>query len=285
MIHTSLRPNLSLNCRGIGLDLSRPVVMGILNVTPDSFHDGGRYADTDAALRRAEEMLEEGASILDIGGYSSRPGAVDISPEEELGRLIGPVRAILDRFPNAILSVDTFRARVAKEMLEAGVHMVNDISGGQLDEKMYETVAAFGAPYVLMHMQGRPQTMQQDPQYENVTDDIWEFFNERIRLAREAGIRDLILDPGFGFGKTLAHNYELFRNLSKFNALGLPLLVGVSRKSMVYKPFGLQPAEALELSSALHLRALEQGASILRVHDIAPAKRLIGLYEMLNGAV
>lgn len=276
----------TLNCRGTLLDLSRPVVMGILNVTPDSFSDGGMYNSPEAALHHAGQMLEEGAAILDIGAYSSRPGATDISPAEELERLNSVVPQIREAFPDAILSIDTFRAEVAKAMLEAGAHIINDISGGQADAKMYETVAEFDAPYILMHMQGTPQTMQKNPEYEDVVNDVMEYFNRGIRAARAAGITDIVLDPGFGFGKTLEHNYDLFRNLEQFSLFGLPLLVGISRKSMIYRLFDTVPTDVLELSTALHFRALDAGAKILRVHDVRPAVRAIKLHHYLaNGTL
>ena len=260
--------------------------MGILNLTPDSFSDGGKFNNEDAALRQTERMLQEGAAIIDIGGYSSRPGADDISPEEEQRRIEGTVTAIRDRFPEAILSIDTFRARVAREMLDRGAHIINDISGGLLDEAMLETVARYKAPYVLMHMPGTPQTMKSLANYEDVTQEVWDRLAMGIRKAKAAGITDTIADPGFGFGKTITHNYELFRNLDKFKLLGRPFLVGISRKSMLYKPFKTTPDDVLELTSALHLKALESGASILRVHDVKPAARTVELYQYLsNGAV
>lgn len=256
--------------------------MGILNLTPDSFSDGGRYNDMDAALAQTEKMLSEGAAVIDIGGYSSRPGAEHIPLQEELNRVAGITSAILDRFPEALLSVDTFRSEVARELLQTGVHIINDISAGLLDEAMLETVATFDAPYIMMHMPGNPQTMQGLAKYGDVALEVWDHLALRVRAAREAGIKDLVIDPGFGFGKTVAHNYELFRSLDKFSLLGLPLLVGISRKSMLYKPFGAQPDEVLDLASALHLQALEAGASILRVHDVLPAARIVKLHQLLK---
>jgi dihydropteroate synthase len=271
-----------LNCRGRLLDLARPQVMGILNLTPDSFSDGGRYATTDSALQRVGEMLAEGARIIDIGGASSRPGAPVVSPEDEWQRIAEVVLALPQAFPEAILSIDTFHASVAEAALAAGAHIINDISAGQFDPRMLAIVAQSRAPFVLMHMQGSPATMQQQPHYEDVVAEVYAALVARIRAARSAGIVDLILDPGFGFGKTLAHNYELFRNLDKFNVLGLPVLVGISRKSMVYKLFSTQPEDVLEITTALHLKALEMGAAILRVHDVRPAYRAVQMYEYLS---
>lgn len=275
----------TLNCRGKLLDLSRPAVMGILNLTPDSFSDGGRFNEMDTALLQVEQMLEEGADIIDIGGYSTRPGAEDIAPEVELARVADITSAILDRFPEALVSLDTFRAEVAREMLERGVHLINDISGGLFDSEMLRTVAHFQVPYILMHIQGTPQTMQQNPRYDSVVDDVLDHLNQRIKAAKEAQITDIIVDPGFGFGKTLQHNYELFRNLDKFHLFGLPVLVGISRKSMLYRPFKTKPEDVGELSAAMHLKAIEQGASILRVHDVKPARRIVQLHSYLKDGV
>lgn len=272
----------TINCRGKLINLENPVVMGILNVTPDSFSDGGKYNNRDAALEQAGKMLEQGAEIIDIGGYSSRPGAKDITEAEELDRLESIVPEILKHFPRAILSIDTFRSGVAKAMLEVGAHIINDISAGKLDERMMETVAGFDAPYILMHMQGTPRDMQQNPHYENVVEEVMASFVERACAAKAAGITDIIVDPGFGFGKTLAHNYELFRNLGRFNALGLPILIGISRKSMIYRSFGAEPTDVLELTTALHLQALQYGVKILRVHDVKPAIRAVQLHHYLT---
>lgn len=275
-------PALTLNCRGRLLSLQKPQVMGILNLTPDSFSDGGKFNTVPAALAQTEKMLNEGAAIIDIGAYSSRPGAKDISMEEELDRMGETVAHILQEFPEAILSIDTFRPEVAKAMLEMGAHIINDIGAGQMEAGMMKVVAEYGAPYILMHMQGTPQNMQKQPKYENVVEEVNAFFVERIKEARAAGIKDIVLDPGFGFGKTLGHNYELFRNLGRFKALGMPLLIGISRKSMVYRLFGTEPNDVLELTTALHLKALEAGAKILRVHDVRPAVRATQLHQYLE---
>lgn len=256
--------------------------MGILNLTPDSFSDGGLHNKPDAAFRHAEKMLKEGAAIIDIGGYSSRPGADHISEEEEIQRIEEVTRGIFKRFPEAYVSIDTFRSGVAKRMLDLGAHIINDISAGLMDEEMLATVGRYDAPIVLMHMQGNPQTMQKAPAYENIIGEICLYFTERIRAARAAGIKDILIDPGFGFGKTLAHNYELFRNLDKFMTFGLPVLVGISRKSMIYRLFDTGPEDVLELATALHLKALEAGAGILRVHDVRPAYRICQLHRYLQ---
>ena len=272
----------TVNCRGTLLDLSKTLVMGILNLTPDSFSDGGKHNTLDKALAHTGKMIEEGAGIIDIGGYSSRPGAEDISPERELDRIQEVVFAIRQRFPEAILSIDTFRSSVAKAMLEAGAHLINDISGGLFDPEMHDTVAAFDAPYILMHIQGTPQTMQQKPIYNDVTGEVWDHLMHRVKAAKDAGITDIIVDPGFGFGKTLDHNYELFRNLDKFKLFGLPLLVGISRKSMIYRLFDTTPDQVTELTAALHMKALDAGANILRVHDVKPAVRTVSLHRYLT---
>jgi dihydropteroate synthase len=274
--------HITLNCRGRLLVLDKPVVMGILNLTPDSFSDGGQY-DTEAkALAQVERMLTEGATIIDVGGYSSRPGATDIAAAEELARVQPVIAQILKEFPQAIVSIDTFRAAVAEPLLDLGVHIVNDISGGMLDPAMLALVGRHAAPYVLMHMQGRPQTMQQAPTYTHVVQEVGDYFVARMRAAQAAGIRDIVLDPGFGFGKTLEHNWELFRNLGEFTVFGCPILIGISRKSMVYRLFDTVPSDVLDLTAALHLKAMEAGARILRTHDVAAAKRAISLHQYLQ---
>ncbi len=272
----------SLNCRGRLLDLSQAVVMGILNLTPDSFSDGGRYNESDKALAQAEKMLAEGASILDIGGYSSRPGAQDIRPEEELARIEAITVAIMSRFPEAIISIDTFRAAVAQRMLEAGVHIINDISAGDLDPAMMPTVARFGAPYIMMHMKGNPQNMQSKASYGDVVEEVWDYFIHKIEQARAHGIVDLIVDPGFGFGKKWQHNYQLLHRLEHFQQLQLPLLAGISRKSMLYKLLGTTPDDVLPYTTALHLKALEKGAKILRVHDVKEAMNMCKIYTFMR---
>jgi dihydropteroate synthase len=281
-------PYFSLNCRGRILALDRPRVMGILNLTPDSFSDGGQYNQMDKALRRVEEMLAEGADIIDIGGYSSRPNAPEVSEGEEKKRIEGITQAVLERFPQALVSIDTFRSGVAQHMLTMGVHMINDISAGEIDPAMWHTLLQFGdVPYILMHMQGRPQTMQENPTYDNLFAEIYSFMVDKVRAVRDLGLRDIVIDPGFGFGKRLVHNYELLGQVQHFQALRVPLLVGISRKSMLYRLFHTRPDDVLELASALHLQLLEKGAHILRVHDVRAARRIVDLYLYMkeHGAI
>lgn len=273
-----------IRCKDRLLDLQKPQIMGILNLTPDSFYDGGCLSDLDAALQQAEKMLEEGATLLDLGGASSRPGAMEVSEAAELGRVIPVVEAVAKRFPEAFLSVDTWRGVVAEQAVAAGAHLVNDISAGKMDDTLYPTVAKLGVPYILMHMQGAPQTMQQAPHYEDVVTEVLDFLLTELGRLRALGIEDIILDPGFGFGKNLAHNYALLRNLHVFrNVTGLPVLAGISRKSMVCKALNVSPANALNGSTALHMVALQQGANILRVHDVKAAREVVVLYEHLRG--
>lgn len=262
--------------------MDTPLVMGILNVTPDSFYTGSRFQESDELLRQAEKMLAEGAAILDIGGMSSRPGATVISVSEELKRVLPAIEIILKNFPDAILSIDTVQAEVARESVAAGVAIVNDIAAGRLDEKMYQTIAALKVPYVLMHMQGTPQTMQQNPVYEDVVQEVLDFFIAEVGKLRLLDVKDIILDVGFGFGKTLQHNYQLLQHLHVFQILELPILTGISRKSMVYKPFNGSAKEALNGTSALHMVALQQGSSILRVHDVKEAVQVIQIWKELE---
>jgi dihydropteroate synthase len=274
---------MTILCKGRLLDLSQPVIMGILNLTPDSFFDGGRYSDADTMLQQAEKMLREGAAMLDIGGASSRPGAQEVTEAEELKRVIPAVEKILNHFPETIISVDTWRAKVAREAIAAGAHIVNDISGGRFDTEMFKAAGEMQAPYVLMHMQGTPQTMQQNPHYEDVVTEVLDYFIQQTTLLRAAGVKDIILDPGFGFGKTVEHNYKLLKNLKVFeNVLQLPVLAGLSRKSMICKPLGVKPEHALNGTSALHMVALQQGARILRVHDVREAWEVIRLWQLLH---
>ena len=271
------------------LDLTRPVVMGILNVTPDSFFDGGRYTTIDDVLHQAEKMLQAGAVLLDIGGASSRPGATEITEDEELKRVLPAIEALAKHFPEALLSIDTWRGQVALSAVEAGVHLINDISAGRLDATMYPTLKAIHedrqlgpVPYILMHMQGRPATMQQAPVYTDVVTEVLDFFIAEVGRLRALGVTDIILDPGFGFGKTVEQNYQLLRQLSTFSqVLGLPVLAGLSRKSMICKVLKVNPEHALNGTTALHIVALQQGAKILRVHDVREAVEVIRLWEML----
>ena len=268
----------TLNCQGRLLDLTAPVVMGILNVTPDSFFGGSRIGDTDALLRQAEKMLSEGAALLDIGGASSRPGAEEVSEDEEKRRVLPALEAVTTRFPDAILSVDTWRAAVAQAAIETGAALVNDISAGALDTAMYATVAACGCPYILLHAQGTPRTMQLAPTYSDVVQEVLDFFVHEVGKLRALGVRDIVLDPGFGFGKTVAHNYTLLQNMGVFESvLGLPVLAGISRKSMICKVLGVNPERALNGTTALHVVALQQGARILRAHDVREAVEVIRL--------
>ena len=264
--------------------LSTPWVMGILNITPDSFYKESRITKPLEAVKRAEQMLYQGAKIIDIGGYSSRPGASPVSLEEEWNRLqnvIPAIRALTDKVPGTFISVDTFRASVAEKAIDAGAHMVNDISAGNLDNKMHDVVSKLKCPYILMHMQGDPSTMQHNPSYRHITQDIVKFFSERLPKLHDMGIHDTIVDVGFGFGKTLEHNYQLLRELHAFQLLGRPILTGISRKSMVYKALGKTAEESLNGSTALHMAALLQGSNILRVHDVKEAQETITLFTQL----
>jgi dihydropteroate synthase len=265
----------NLVCPHGTLDLSNPVVMGILNVTPDSFYDGGRYSNEDSILIRVEQMIEEGVSIVDIGASSTRPGAKIIPVKEELNRLLPAIRSIRSHFPTLFLSADTFRSEVAKEAVMAGADIINDIAGGDLDAAMFSTVAALRVPYVLMHMQGTPETMQLAPDYTDVTEEIAACFREKIALLEETGVSQLILDPGFGFGKTVDHNYELLKNLSDFLSFGYPLMAGLSRKAMINKALGTRPDTSLNGTTAANSVALLKGASILRVHDVREAAEAV----------
>lgn len=264
--------------------LSTPWVMGILNITPDSFYKESCITKPLEAVERAEQMLSQGAKIIDIGGYSSRPGASLVSQEEEWNRLqnvIPAVRALTDKIPGTFISVDTFRASVAEKAIDAGAHMINDISAGNLDNKMHKVVAKLKCPYILMHMQGDPSTMQDNPSYRHITQDIVKFFSERLPKLHDMGIHDTIVDVGFGFGKTLEHNYQLLRELHAFQLLGRPILTGISRKSMVYKALNNTAEESLNGSTALHMAALLQGSNILRVHDVKEAQETITLFTQL----
>lgn len=269
----------TLNCKGRLLVVEKPIVMGIINATPDSFFAGSRNEGTEAILRKADQMLKEGAIILDIGGQSTRPGSGKLSAEAELKRVIEPIHALHKNFPGAFISIDTYYSSVASEAVDAGASIVNDISAGSMDEHMIETVAALKVPYVLMHMQGTPQTMQQDPQYKDVTKEVLDFFIRKKNELHKAGITDIIIDPGFGFGKTIAHNFELLRNLSVFKMLDSPLLFGISRKSTIYKTLGLTAAESLNGTTVLNTIGLMNGASILRVHDVKEAIEAIKLFD------
>lgn len=256
--------------------------MGILNVTPDSFFDGGKYQNETAILKQTEKMLQEGAHIIDVGGMSSRPGAKLISAEEELDRVLPAVKLIKKHFPNVLLSIDTVWSKVAIQAVEVGVSLVNDISAGQIDDTLFETVAALDVPYILMHMQGTPHNMQQNPHYQDVLKEVLDFFIAKIAKLRTYGQKDIILDVGFGFGKSIRDNYQLLKELHVFQMLELPILVGLSRKSMIYKVLKTTPDKALNGTTALHMIALQQGAKILRVHDVAAAQEAIQLWQQLE---
>lgn len=274
----------TINIKGQLLSLDEPQVMGILNVTPDSFYAGSRKQTEAAIIDRIETILREGASIIDVGGYSSRPDAAEVSETEEMQRLEMALQPLLQHYPDVVVSVDTFRSSVARQCVEKyGVAMINDISGGELDERMFDTVAQLRVPYIMMHMRGTPQTMQQQTDYEDVTADLLKYFSLKLERLFRLGLNDVILDPGFGFSKTLEQNYELMRHLSDFRIFGLPLLVGVSRKSMIYKLLGTTPEESLNGTTVLHTYALLQGADILRVHDVRAAKEAIRIVQQLKG--
>lgn len=277
-----LNPQTTLNCAGRLLNLDKPVVMGIINVTPDSFYAGSRFLELDDILRQAEIMLTDGAQILDVGGMSSRPGATIISAEEEVQRIAPVVEALAKHFPSAIVSIDTVYGHTAKVSQGLGAGIINDVSAGRLDATMYPTVAKLGLPYILMHMQGMPGTMQTNPEYTDVVTEVLDFFIAEVGKLRALGVKDIVLDPGFGFGKTIAHNYQLLKNLHIFQILDAPVLAGLSRKSMIYKLLKTKPEEALNGTSVLHLVALQQGAKLLRVHDVKPAMEVIKLWEMLE---
>ena len=275
---------MNISCKGKLIDLTTPKIMGILNLTPDSFYDGGLYNNIDSALAQTEKMLLEGATFIDIGGASSKPGTVEISIDEELARVLPALEEIHKKFPETIISIDTYRSDVAKKAVEAGAAMVNDISGGNLDAKMLKTVGMLGVPYVAMHMLGKPENMQDKPSYNNILTHIRSFFASKIDTAHKAGIHDIIIDPGFGFGKNLEHNYSLLKNLSSIQIHGIPMLIGVSRKSMIHKLLQIEVTDALIGTTVLNTVALLQGTQILRVHDVKEAHQAVQLIEKLKNA-
>lgn len=264
------------------IDLSEPKVMGILNITPDSFFDGGKFIEETQILKQIEKMLKEGATFIDIGGYSSRPGAKDISEEEEKSRVLPAVEVALKKFPDCIISVDTFRSTIAKLAVEAGAGLINDISGGSLDKKMPEVVASLNVPYILMHMQGTPQSMTSQTNYENLLKEMINYFHQKIYAFQALGIKDIIIDPGFGFAKTIDQNFELLKKLDYLKVLEKPMLVGLSRKSTIWKTLSIKPEEALNGTTALNTVALLKGASILRVHDVKEAMEVVKLIKALR---
>lgn len=272
----------TINVGGKLMDLSEPQVMGILNVTPDSFYSASRKNSDQEIAGRVQTILAEGGSMIDIGAYSSRPGADDVSAEEEMNRLRGGLKILRDIAPDAVVSVDTFRADVAKMCVEEyGVQIINDISGGELDEHMFSTVAELGVPYILMHMKGDPQTMQNGPHYDDLLAEMLRYFGTKVQQLHELGVKDIILDPGFGFAKTLEHNYELMNRMQDLQVLELPMLVGVSRKSMIYRLLGTSPEKALNGTSVLNTLALLKGASILRVHDVKEAVEVVQIVKKM----
>lgn len=273
----------SINLNGQLLDLSQPVVMGIINVTPDSFFDGGKYKTEKKVVKRAEEILEQGGAVIDIGAVSTKPGSEGISTKDEIERLLPAVKAVKKEFPNAFISIDTYRSWVALKVIEeCGPCMVNDVSGGNFDDHMFETIGKLGVPYVLMHMQGTPLKMQQNPEYEDIIRDISMFFTEQVKKLTKAGVKDVIIDPGFGFGKNLEHNYELLNRLDSFKVFQLPLMVGVSRKSMICKLLNSSPENALNGTSVVNTLALMGGADILRVHDVSEAVEAVRILTMVR---
>ena len=273
---------MTIRCKDQLVDLTLPKVMGILNVTPNSFFDGGRYKNDSEMLLRVEKMLLNGATFIDIGAYSSKPSAEFVSEEEELQRIVPIVQLILEHFPETLISIDTFRSEVAKACIENGAAIINDISAGILDDKMLETIAKYNVPYIMMHMRGTPQTMQTMTNYDNIVKEILFYFSERIAQARSLGINDLIVDPGFGFAKTLEQNYEVLQKMELFQMLELPLLAGVSRKSMIYKTLHSSAEEALNGTTVLNTIALTKGAKILRVHDVREAIECVTLFNKIN---
>lgn len=273
---------MTLNCRGTHIDLSTPKIMGIVNATPDSFYSESRVASTDDLKRRVAQMIDDGVDIIDVGAYSSRPNAEHISETEELNRILPIVEFIKSEFPKLLISIDTFRAKVADECIQRGADIINDISGGQIDDGLLEVIANKEVPYILMHMKGTPQTMMEDTHYNHLTNDLLLYFSQGINKAKKAGIKDVIIDPGFGFSKTQEQNYKLMNQLDLLNALEVPMLVGISRKSMIFKALDSSAAKALNGTTALHMIALSKGANILRVHDVKEAVECVKLYQLLN---
>lgn len=275
------RTNYTINCGGELIDLSQPSVMGIVNVTPDSFYGNSRAQSDSELVDRSGQLLEEGAAFLDLGAYSTRPDAAEVTEQEEIDRMVPAVEAIVKAFPKAILSIDTFRSEVAKAAIHAGGHIVNDVAGGTLDENMFETVAQLQVPYILMHMRGTPKTMQQLTDYENLTQDITFDLAAKVQHLRKIGVNDVIIDLGFGFAKSTAQNYELMHNLEHFHMLDCPILVGISRKSMIYKPLNISPEKALHGTTVLNTIAIQKGAHILRVHDVEAAAHVIQIMHQM----
>ncbi|MBT7815730.1 MAG: dihydropteroate synthase [Polaribacter sp.] len=273
---------MTINCKGTLVDLSSPKVMGILNITPDSFFDGGKYKNESEILGQVEKMLFEGATFIDVGAYSSRPGAKHISEKQELQRIVPVIELLIKNFPEIIISIDTFRSAIARETIDAGAAIINDISGGKMDDNMFKTVANLRVPYILMHMLGTPQNMQLNPVYKDVIQEIISFFAEQIFKLHQLEINDIIIDVGFGFGKTISHNYEILKNLSLFKSLNAPILAGISRKSMLYKTLNISAKEALNATTSANTIALLNGANILRVHDVKEAMEAVKIVHQLS---
>ncbi|NOR27015.1 MAG: dihydropteroate synthase [Lutibacter sp.] len=273
---------MNINCKGTLVNLSSPKIMGILNITPDSFFDGGKYNSSSAIINHAEKMLSEGATFVDVGAYSSRPGAKHISEEVELARITPIIKLLVEEFPNLLISVDTFRSKIAEQCVSLGACMVNDISAGNLDANMFATIAKLQVPYVIMHMQNTPQNMQIKPMYDDVVKDVLYYFSKKINELQLLGVNDIIADVGFGFGKTVTQNYQLLKHLDLFKNLNAPILTGLSRKSMLFKPLEISQNEALNATTTANTIALLNGANILRVHDVKQANEAIKIVKLLN---
>jgi dihydropteroate synthase len=273
----------SINCGNKLISLEYPIAMGILNTTPDSFYDGGKFNEELAFIKRFEQMLDEGAMIIDIGGASSRPGSTELTTEEEMSRTIPFIKSAIKQFPDAVISIDTYNSAVAKEAVYAGASIINDISGGSLDDEMFDVVAELKVPYILMHMKGSPENMKELATYDNMMLEIYQYFQSKIIALQNRGVNDIILDPGFGFAKNIEQNFVLLKNLNFFRNLNLPILAGLSRKSMIYKSLGITANESLNGTTALNMISLLNGASILRVHDVKEAVQTIQLYKKYNG--
>ncbi|MGV0969743.1 MULTISPECIES: dihydropteroate synthase [unclassified Empedobacter] len=273
---------MTINCNGRLIDLSEPKIMAILNTTPNSFYDGGSHSTIDLILVKVDEFIQAGAEIIDIGGYSTKQGAEEVSEVEEIARTIPVIEKIMEKYPDLILSIDTFRGNVAREAVKVGASIINDVSGWELDENMFDAIKELRVPYILMHMKGTPKTMQNNPEYADITLEVNEYFSKKIAQLKAAKVNDIILDPGFGFAKTLDHNYELFNKMEALGFEGFPLLIGISRKSMIYNLFETTPQEALNGTSVLNMVALQKGAKILRVHDVREAKETLQIFQKLN---
>lgn len=282
MKDTYLLDNYSINFKGNLISLSRPVVMSILNTTPDSFFDGGKYNSIEKALKKVEKDLNQGATIIDIGGYSTKPGGNKVTIDEEIRRTIPYIEKIVDIFPEINISIDTFRGKVAALAIDAGAGMINDVSAWNIDKEMFETIKKYNVPYVLMHMKGEPKNMQDNPRYENVTKEVIQFLSEKLNMLNSIGISDVIIDPGFGFGKTNADNYKLLKNIELLKVFKAPILAGISRKSMIYKTLKINKLDSINGTTALNMFALSKGAKILRVHDVKQAMECIYLNEEIN---